>query len=300
MRLVTFSSLGMTSIGIETDGGILNIPEAASRFGRKYQIDGQPFPNTMMRLLYWEPGIEVARQILDRFSRTPDIERPMISSFEDVKIEAPIRRPGKIVAIGLNYTDHIEETGQEVPEYPVVFAKFSSSIVGPDEPIPYPKVTSRLDWEVELGVIIGRICRNVTEESALDYVAGYTVVNDLSARDVQRRDGQWVRGKSLDGLCPMGPCIVTTDQLGDASGLKMHTKVNGEIKQDSTTSNLLVGVPKLVSYLSESFTLEPGDVIATGTPSGVGFVRDPPEYLSSGDEVEVYIENIGTLRNKIV
>jgi acylpyruvate hydrolase len=300
MRLVTFSSLGITSIGIEIEGGILNIPEAASRFGRKYQIDGQPFPNTMMRLLEWEPGVEVARQILDRFVKTPDNERPLILSAEDIEIEAPIRKPGKIIAIGLNYTDHIEETGKDVPEYPVLFAKFPSSIVGPGEPISHPELTNRLDWEVELGVVMGRRCKEVSEEEALDFIAGYTVVNDLSARDLQLQDGQWVRGKSLDGLCPMGPCIVTTDELGDASDLKMHTKVNGEIKQDSSTSKLLFGVPQLVSYLSQSFTLEPGDVIATGTPSGVGFVREPPEFLEAGDEVEVYIEKIGSLRNKIV
>ncbi|MHA1960703.1 MAG: fumarylacetoacetate hydrolase family protein [Candidatus Thorarchaeota archaeon] len=300
MRLVTFSSLGITSIGIELESGILNIPEAASRFGRRYQIDGQPFPNTMMRLLEWEPGFEVARQILDRFVKTPENERPLVLSAGDITIEAPIRKPGKIIAIGLNYTDHIEETGKDVPEYPVVFAKFPSSIVGPDDPISHPTLTKRLDWEVELGVVMGRRCKDVGENEVLNFVAGYTVVNDLSARDLQLQDGQWVRGKSLDGLCPMGPCIVTTDDLGDASGLKMHTKVNGEIKQDSNTSNLLFGVPQLVSYLSQSFTLEPGDVIATGTPSGVGFARDPPEFLKAGDEVEVYIEKIGSLRNKIV
>jgi acylpyruvate hydrolase len=217
-----------------------------------------------------------------------------------IKLEAPVQRPGKIIALGLNYKDHIDETNSDVPNNPIVFAKFSSSIVGPDYQISIPKVTKKLDWEVELGVVIGKRCKEVSEKDALEYIAGYTIVNDLSARDIQRGDRQWVRGKSLDGLCPMGPCIVTTDELGDASRLKMHTKVNGVKKQESTTSNLLFNVVQIVSFLSHSFTLEPGDVIATGTPSGVGYSRDPPEFLQPGDEVEVYIEKIGYLRNKMI
>jgi acylpyruvate hydrolase len=216
-----------------------------------------------------------------------------------VRFVAPIRRPGKIVALGLNYRDHIEETGKEVPEFPVVFAKFPSSVIGPDEEIAIPKVSKKIDWEVELGVVIGKTCKNVAEEEAVDYVAGYTIVNDVSSRDLQRSDGQWIRAKSIDTFCPMGPCIKTADELGDASELKMHTKVNGVMKQDSNTSNLLFNVKQIISYLSKSFSLEPGDVIATGTPSGVGFARDPPEYLKSGDEVELFIEGIGYLRNKV-
>jgi len=204
------------------------------------------------------------------------------------------------MALGKNYLDHVEETGSEVPAFPVVFAKFPSSVIGPDDSIQIPEVSSKIDWEVELGVVIGKACKNVSEKKALDFVAGYTVINDVSARDLQLDDGQWVRAKSLDGFCPMGPCIVTQDELGDASNLKMHTKVNGALKQDSSTSKMMFSVPKIVSYLSNSFTLEPGDVIATGTPSGVGFVRNPPEFLKPGDKVELYIEKIGYLRNKII
>ncbi|MGY5877023.1 MAG: fumarylacetoacetate hydrolase family protein, partial [Candidatus Thorarchaeota archaeon] len=301
MRLVTYSRLGVPSIGLDLESGILDIPEAASFFGRKYHVHGHNFPRRMMDLLTWDAGFDVVSQILSRYQNAPVDERPMIHNREDIKIEAPINRPGKIIGLGLNYSDHAKETGSDVPRFPVIFAKFPSSVVGPGTSISIPSVTKKLDWEVELGIVIGKICKDVSKSTALDYVAGYTVINDLSARDLQKDgDGQWIQGKSLDGLCPMGPCIVTTDELKDGSGLKMYTKVNDVVKQDSTTSNLIVGVAKIVAHLSERFTLEPGDVIATGTPSGVGFARDPPEFLKPGDEVEVFIEGIGPLKNKIM
>jgi 2-keto-4-pentenoate hydratase/2-oxohepta-3-ene-1,7-dioic acid hydratase in catechol pathway len=291
--------MGVPSIGVELESGILDIPDAASHFGRKYHVRGHSFPATMIDLLNWESGIEVVRQIVQRYDKTPQGERIMTRPLSSVTLDAPLSRPGKIVALGKNYLDHVEETGSEIPEFPVIFAKFPSSVIGPNDYIPIPEVSSKIDWEVELGIVIGRTCKGVSEKKSLEFVAGYTVINDISARDLQMNDGQWVRSKSLDGFCPMGPCIVTQDELGDASKLKMHTKVNGVIKQESSTSNLIFNVPKIISYLSKSFTLEPGDVIATGTPSGVGFVRNPPEFLKVGDKVEVYIEKIGYLRNKI-
>ncbi|KXH76306.1 MAG: hypothetical protein AM326_07310 [Candidatus Thorarchaeota archaeon SMTZ-45] len=300
MRLVTYSRLGVPSIGVELESGILDIPDSASHFGRKYHVRGHSFPTTMMDLLNWESGVDVVRQIVQRYKKTPIGERIMTRPLSSVTLEAPISRPGKIVALGKNYLDHVEETGSDVPEFPVVFAKFPSSVIGPDDPVPIPEVSSMIDWEVELGVVIGKTCRNISEKKSLDFVAGYTIINDVSARDLQLNDGQWVRAKSLDGFCPMGPCIVTQDELGDASKLKMHTKVNGVIKQESSTSNMMFNVRKIVSYLSKSFTLEPGDIIATGTPSGVGFVRNPPEFLKPGDKVELFIEKIGYLRNKVI
>jgi 2-keto-4-pentenoate hydratase/2-oxohepta-3-ene-1,7-dioic acid hydratase in catechol pathway len=291
--------MGVPSIGVELESGILDIPDAASHFGRKYHVRGHSFPATMMDLLNWESGIDVVRQIVQRYDKTPEGERIMTRPLSSVTLDAPLSRPGKIVALGKNYLDHVEETGSEIPEFPVIFAKFPSSVIGPDDYISIPEISSKIDWEVELGIVIGKTCKGVSEKKSLEFVAGYTVINDISARDLQMNDGQWVRSKSLDGFCPMGPCIVTQDELGDASKLKMHTKVNGVIKQESSTSNLIFNVPKIISYLSKSFTLEPGDVIATGTPSGVGFVRNPPEFLKVGDKVEVYIEKIGYLRNKI-
>ena len=297
MRLVTYTRLGVPSIGLEIDSGILDIPEAASRFGRTYHIHGASFPNTMIDLLKWESGIEVVSQIFDTFSNSPESERPMTYEKSKIEIKAPLDCPGKIIALGLNYRDHIEETGKEVPEFPVIFAKFSSSVIGPNQEIILPSVSKKIDWEIELGVVIGKSCKDVSEDDALDYVAGYTIINDVTARDLQKQDVQWLRAKSIDTFCPMGPCIVTTDELKDGSGLAMSTKVNGELKQDSNTSNLLFAVPQIISYLSKSFTLDPGDVISTGTPSGVGFARSPPEYLTSGDEVELFIEGIGVLKN---
>lgn len=299
MRLVTYSRMGVPSIGVEIEDGILDIPDAASHYGRKYHVRGHSFPSTMLDLLQWPSGIEVVRQIVERYHETPEGERLMTYPMGSVTLEAPISRPGKIVALGKNYLDHVEETGSDVPEFPVIFTKFTSSVIGPDDPIIIPKVSSKIDWEVELGVVIGKSCKDVSEEQSLDYIAGYTVINDVSARDLQMNDGQWIRGKSLDTFCPMGPCIVTQDELGDASGLKMYTKVNGEIKQDSSTSNLMYNVRQIISFLSKSFILEAGDVIATGTPSGVGFVREPPEFLTPGDMVELHIEKIGYLRNPV-
>lgn len=300
MRLVTFSQNGASSIGLEIDDGILDLPMAVSLLDDDNHLTDEQFPSKMIDLLKMDSGVEKVREIERRYDELAEGDGPTLISWDDIEYRAPIDRPGKIVALGLNYKDHIEETGRAVPDFPVIFAKFPSSVADPDEEIPIPQVTDQLDWEVELGIVIGTNCKNVTEDDALDYVAGYTIINDLSARDLQKDDGQWIRGKSLDGLCPMGPCIVTTEELGKADNLEMYTKVNGITKQESTSANLLFSVPEIVSYLSKSFTLEAGDVIATGTPSGVGFARNPPEFLEPGDEVELYIEGIGKLRNRII
>lgn len=299
MRLVTYSRMGVPSIGVDLKSGILDIPDAASHYGRKYHVRGQNFPTTMLDLLQWESGIEVVRQIVDRYNQTPQDERMILHSLDSVVLEAPIPRPGKIIALGNNYLEHIKETKSQLLEFPVIFAKFPSCVIGPNDVIPIPSLSKKIDWEVELGVIIGKLCKEVQRNNALKYIAGYTIINDVTARDLQKNDGQWIRGKSLDAFCPMGPCIVTSDELGAAEDLKMYTKINGVIKQDSTTANMMFKVPQIVEYISQAFTLEPGDVIATGTPAGVGFTRNPPEYLKAGDEIEQYIERIGYLRNTV-
>jgi 2-keto-4-pentenoate hydratase/2-oxohepta-3-ene-1,7-dioic acid hydratase in catechol pathway len=300
MRLVTYSRMGVPSIGVHLESGILDIPDAASYFGRKYHVHGQSFPTSMLDLLSWESGIEVVRQIVERYEQTPTGERLLTRALNSVTLEAPIPRPGKIIALGRNYLDHVKETGSENPKFPIVFAKFPSCVIGPNDPIPIPKISKQVDWEVELAVVMGKICKDVKEDQSLDYISGYTIINDVSARDLQQSDGQYVRSKSLDGFCPMGPCIITRDELGDGSGLRMTTRINSVIKQESNTSKMSFNVPQIISYLSKSFTLEPGDVIATGTPSGVGFVRKPPEFLKPGDEVEQFIEKIGFLRNPVI
>ena len=214
---------------------------------------------------------------------------------------APPLRPGKIVAIGLNYLDHVRETGMEAPERPLVFTKFPSSVIGPGEAIEIdPALTQRVDWEVELAVVVGRRARRLDPATALDCVFGYTVANDVSARDVQFSDGQWVRGKSLDTFCPLGPVVVTGDELGDPQRLRLRTIVNGETVQDSSTAEMIFGVAELLAFCSASFTLEPGDVLLTGTPWGCGEFMDPKRSLQPGDVVETEVEGIGRLRNPVV
>jgi 2-keto-4-pentenoate hydratase/2-oxohepta-3-ene-1,7-dioic acid hydratase in catechol pathway len=213
---------------------------------------------------------------------------------------APLQ-PGKIVAIGLNYLDHIREAGMDKPERPLMFAKFPSSVIGPGEPIVIDgELTERVDWEVELAAVIGSPLRHESPAEALAGVAGYTVANDVSARDLQFADGQWTRGKSLDTFCPLGPVVVTPDELGDPQSLRLRTVVNGETVQDSSTEEMLFGVAELLSYCSRAFTLEPGDVVLTGTPWGCGEFMDPRRSLRPGDVVEVTVEGIGTLRNPVV
>ena len=214
---------------------------------------------------------------------------------------APVVAPQKVLAIGLNYRDHARETGAELPKAPILFVKTSNSIIGPGQPITYSKDDStRVDYEAELAVVIGCQCRRVSVDAALDSVLGYTMCNDVSARDAQFADGQWVRGKSFDTFCPLGPAIVTADEIPDPQTLGIRCRVNGQLLQDSSTSEMVFGCAELVSYLSQVITLEPGDVIATGTPSGVGFTRQPPVLLTDGDVVEVEIDRIGTLTNPVV
>ena len=205
------------------------------------------------------------------------------------------------MAVGLNFLDHIRETGLERPTSPLLFAKFPSSVIGPgDEICIDTAITERVDWEVELAVVIGSTARNVEPEHALDRVFGYSVANDVSARDVQFADGQWIRGKSLDTFCPLGPAVVTAEEIRNPQDLGMSTRVNGDLMQDSRTSEMLFGVADIIAFCSRSFTLEPGDVILTGTPWGCGEFMDPRRSLAAGDVVTCAIEGIGVLENRVV
>jgi 2-keto-4-pentenoate hydratase/2-oxohepta-3-ene-1,7-dioic acid hydratase in catechol pathway len=220
--------------------------------------------------------------------------------FRNEELDAPLRKPGKIVAIGLNYIDHASESKMELPKQPLVFTKFNSSITGPFDPIIIPSsVTDKTDYEVELAVVIGKRAKNVTKGNALDYVFGYTIINDVSARDVQFDDGQWVRGKSLDTFCPMGPYLITADEITDPQDLQLKCAVNNEVLQDASTKDMIFGVTDLISVLSKSFTFEPGDIISTGTPSGVGFIRKPPIYLRDNDLMVTEVQHLGKLINKV-
>ncbi len=238
----------------------------------------------------------VVRQTPSLFDGRPGDE---VGPLNELKLTAPIPEPGKIICVGLNYRDHAEETGMPIPASPILFSKFNNTVIGPGDPIKIPSITKECDYEAELGVVIGRTASGVKREKALDYVLGYTCVNDVSARDLQFADGQWVRGKTLDTFCPMGPWIVTADEIEDPQTLGIRCDVNGTRLQDSSTAQMIFPVDEIISFISEAITLEAGDLIATGTPVGVGFARKPPVYLKPGDTVVVEIDGIGVLENPV-
>lgn len=227
-------------------------------------------------------------------------EKGLLVRSQDAYWHAPVPRPGKVICIGLNYRDHAAESNMAIPEKPVVFSKFPSSVIAPGEPVVLPSTSQQVDYEAELAVVIGRRAKHVSADRAYDYVLGYTAFNDVSARDFQFADGQWQRGKSCDTFAPMGQTIVTTDAIPDPHKLSIKLVLNGQTMQDSNTNQLIFGVPALIEFLTQSITLEPGDVIATGTPPGVGFARKPPVFLKPGDQMEVLIDAIGGLGNPVV
>ncbi|MGC0419404.1 fumarylacetoacetate hydrolase family protein [Embleya sp. AB8] len=274
MRLATVEYEGRPVAVVERDGGL-------------YRLDG-PGDGTLGALV--AAGPEAVREAADAAAEEIVATRYL----------APLR-PGKIVAIGLNYLDHIREAGVEPPTSPLVFAKFPSSVIGTGEAIVVDaELTKDVDWEVELGVLIGRPLRNADKDEAMAAIAGYTVANDVSARDLQFADGQWVRGKSLDTFCPLGPVVVTPDEVADPQALALRTRVNGETVQDSSTAEMVFGIAELLSYCSRAFTLEPGDLVLTGTPWGCGAFMDPPRRLVPGDVLETEVEGIGLLVNPVV
>ena len=251
------------------------------------------------------PWLQKAREIFDNIERDAAAldaakEKGWLVPSEHAYWFAPVPRPDKLICIGLNYRDHARESNMPLPENPVVFSKFSSAVIAPGEPVVIPATSKQVDYEAELAVVIGRRAKNVSADRAYDYVLGYTSFNDVTARDFQFADGQWQRGKSCDTFAPMGQTIVTTDTITDPHRLAIKLTLNGEIMQDSNTDQLIFGVPRLIEFISESITLEPGDVIATGTPAGVGFARNPPRFLKPDDEMQVLIDGIGGLGNPVI
>lgn len=221
-------------------------------------------------------------------------------SLKDVKLLAPIPRPGKFICVGLNYRDHAIETGQQIPDVPTIFNKFATAVIGPGENVVLPKVSKAPDYEAELGFVIGRGGRHIAAENWKDHVFGYTIVNDVSARDYQRATTQWLMGKTFDTFAPTGPWITTANDVRDPHDLDIQLEIGGEVLQHSNTRELIFKIPDLIAFLSSVCTLEPGDIISTGTPSGVGFTRTPPRFLLHGEEVAVKIAGLGELRNPIV
>ena len=211
----------------------------------------------------------------------------------------PIDRPQKIVCVGLNYRDHAEEQGTALPERPILFAKWPNTLIGPGEPIVIPAISQKVDYEAELGVVIGSRVRGVSQENALEAVRGYVCLNDVSARDLQFSDGQWVRGKSPDTFCPVGPRLVPSAEISDPQALSVRAILNGQVMQSSSTANMVFGVAEIIAFVSQAITLEPGDLIATGTPAGVGAFRDPPVFMQAGDEITIEIQGLGSLTNPV-
>jgi acylpyruvate hydrolase len=252
-------------------------------------------PDNMMTFLNegdW--AMERARNVLANAPAEAVLPR------DSVTLAAPVPKPGKIICIGLNYRDHAAESNQPVPDFPTVFAKYSSCVIAPGEPIMIPRVTEQVDYEAELGFVIGKCARHVSEADALDYVAGYVPFHDVSARDYQMRTSQWTLGKTFDTFGPMGPALVTKDEIPDPQALDIELSVNGEVLQKSNTRELVFTVQKLVALLSEVLTLEPGDLISTGTPSGVGAARNPKRWLRPGETVSITIAGLGTLTNPVI
>jgi 2-keto-4-pentenoate hydratase/2-oxohepta-3-ene-1,7-dioic acid hydratase in catechol pathway len=268
-------------------------PGALLRDGTR--VDVSQFVSDYDERFFAEDGLGALRQWLDRNESTA----PRASS--SIRLGPPICRPSKIVCIGLNYVDHAAESGSEVPREPVVFMKATSSLTGPNDPVVIPKNAEKLDWEVELAVVIGKKAAYIAKEHALEFVAGYALHNDYSERSFQlERGGQWVKGKSADTFAPIGPFLATRDEIPDPSRLRMWLKVNKEFRQNSNTAKMIFDVPTIVSYVSEFMTLIPGDVISTGTPAGVGLGMHPPQYLRSGDVVDLGIERLGESQQKVI
>ncbi|MGH7961453.1 MAG: fumarylacetoacetate hydrolase family protein [Candidatus Binatia bacterium] len=282
MRLVTYERNAQWSIGVLSEAGVIDLPAAS----------GGSLPSDMLALLQQgDTALAQAKKVAS--------EGKSVIPLADVYLRAPLLRPGKILGIGLNYRDHAAEGARELPKYPLIFTKAVSAVVGPGESIRIPQMTQAVDFEGELAVVIGKCAKDVSSRDALDYLAGYTICNDVSARDYQQRSGHSA-GKSFDTFAPLGPAIVTRDEVPDPHLLDIRTIVSGEEMQHSNTRHLIFNIPYLIEYLSHIFALDPGDVITTGTPAGVGVFRTPPRFLKPGDTVRIEVQGVGVLQNPVV
>jgi acylpyruvate hydrolase len=284
MHLVTFTHNDSVRLGALRGQGVVDFTAASPQL-----------PTDMLAFLAaGDSALAQARAALA--SSDPANDLPLSA----VKLLAPLLRPGKIICIGLNYRDHAAESNMAIPEYPTVFAKYANTIVGPGEPIQIPRLTDQVDYEAELAFVIGRTARHVPEARALDYIAGYVPFNDVSARDYQMRTSQWTMGKTFDTFGPLGPALVTADEVPDPGALDISLTLDGEVLQQSNTRHLIFSIPFLLSYLSGVMTLDPGDIVSTGTPAGVGFARKPARYMQPGETVIVEIAGLGKLANPVV
>ncbi len=294
MRILSYKHEGLEIVGLLIDGHVVSLADATTLCGKRSLAF-----SSIQSLLEAGPaalsGIEeVAFETAKRRSQVGSVP------LKSVRLCPPIAHPSKIVAIGLNYIDHAAEANLKLPTEPLLFAKFPSSITGPRDPILMPDGDPKVDFEVELAVVIGRRAYRVDVHRAMHHVAGYMVLNDVSARGFQFGDKQWTRGKSCDTFCPLGPWLTTPAEIPDVHALQVTTRVNGDLFQDANTRDLIFKVPELIAHISRNITLLPGDIIATGTPVGVGVFRDPPRFLRPGDVLETEVEGLGVLRNEVV
>lgn len=304
MKLVTFEADGVAAMGAMTARGqVATLSRAAQALGCA------ALPSSWLDLLAdGDGGVDLVRAVMARVDEAEAAGTELsgaagervLYDLAEVRLLCPIPEPRKFIGIGLNYRDHAAEQGAKLPAAPILFAKFANSLIGAHDDIRYPVVTAELDYEAELGVVIGKPGRDITAAEAYAHVAGYCVVNDVTARDVQLKDRQWVRGKTLDSMTPVGPYIVTRDEVADPGRLGIRLWLNGQLLQDSSTDQLVFDVASIIEHVSQDITLQAGDIIATGTPGGVGFARDPAVYMRRGDVVAVEIEGLGRLENRIV
>ncbi|MGN7453439.1 fumarylacetoacetate hydrolase family protein [Paenibacillus pasadenensis] len=293
MKLLTYRKEGRLALGVRTEQGVLDVAAAAIRLG-----EGRQVPLTVEAAI--EGGAE-AQRTLETLAAQADGVPELWLDEDALQLGPCVTAPGKIICVGLNYRKHAEETNAPIPEYPILFNKFNNTLAAHREDIPLPRVSSEVDYEAELVIVIGRTAKDVGREQALEHVYGYCCVNDLSARDLQMRTPQWLLGKTCDKFSPLGPYLVTADEVGDPNALAISAVVNGETRQSSRTSDMIFRCDEIVSYISRHMTLSPGDIILTGTPEGV-VLGLPPEkrvYLQPGDVVEISIEKLGTLRNRM-
>lgn len=291
MKLVTFLKDNHQALGVKLEGGILDLGAALQ------QQPSEDIPTSVMEVI--QKGKEAISAIESYINR---LSEPTLLSEDELEWGPCVTEPNKIICVGLNYRKHADETNAPYPEVPILFNKFNNTLTGHMREIAIPKVTEKLDYEVELGVVIGKEAKYVSKENALDYVFGYCTANDLSARDLQLRTPQWLLGKTCDDFSPIGPYLVTADEIENPNNLSLKTIVNGEVRQNSNTSDMIFYVDEIVSYISQHMTLTPGDIILTGTPEGVvlGYPKEKQVYIQPGDVVTVEIENLGTLTNQFV
>jgi acylpyruvate hydrolase len=309
MKLVTYSWKGHVALGALADGQVVDLHRAhrasllRARDSDELAVADLRVPADLLGLLQGgERSMAAARHALAFVEehRALDSAQGLSHRVSDVEFLAPIQRPGKVICVGLNYRSHLAEIGDPVPDYPVLFHKATTSIIGHGQAIVLPRISGQVDYEGELAVVIGRRGKYVPREDAFSYIAGYTCANDVSAHDIEFRTSQWTSGKMLDTFCPLGPVLLTGDELLNPASLRLKTILNGQTVQDACVTDMVFPVPFLISYISSLATLEPGDVILTGTPAGIGCNRNPQVFLQAGDQISVQINGIGTLTNPVV